>query len=86
MRPLGEPRPITEAQFGAHKELHVSLHTIVSDGLAGRLPARRVSAAAVVRPTPSNMAARLSGASMRVLETGLALTAIATALLIGLGR
>jgi len=29
---------------------------------------------------------RLPGASMRVLEAGLALTAIATAILIGLGR
>ena len=64
----------------------MSLHTIVSDGLAGRLPTRRIAAAAVARPARSPMAVRLSGASMRVLETGLALTAIATALLIGIGR
>ena len=64
----------------------MSLHTIVSDGLAGRMPSHRAVAAAVVRPRGADMAVRLSGASMRVLETGLALTAIATALLIGLGR
>jgi hypothetical protein len=67
------------------KELHVSLHTLVSDGLANRLQPRRITAA-VAQPRATDMAARLSGASMRLLETGLALTAIATALLIGLGR
>ena len=64
----------------------MSLHTIVSDGLAGRFQSNRAVAAAVVRPSGTDMAVRLSGASMRILETGLALTAIATALLIGLGR
>jgi len=64
----------------------VSLHTLVSDGLAGRLPTRRSSAPVLVQPEPSTIAARLSGASMRILETGLAVTAIVTALLIGLGR
>jgi hypothetical protein len=68
-----------------NKELDVSLHTIVNDGLGGRFAHRRVAAAAVVRPA-SPMTVRLSGASMRFLETGLALTAILTALLIGLGR
>jgi hypothetical protein len=71
------------------KELHVSLHTLVSDGLANRLQPRlqpRRITAAVAQPRATDMAARLSGASMRLLETGLALTAIATALLIGLGR
>jgi hypothetical protein len=68
-----------------NKELDVSLHTIVNDGFADRFPHRRVAAAAVVQPS-SPMSVRLSGASMRVLETGLALTAILTALLIGLGR
>ena len=63
----------------------MSLHTIVSDGLLGRLQARR-SAVAVARPRTTELAVRLSGASMRLLETGLALTAIAVALLIGLGR
>ncbi|HEX3264942.1 MAG TPA: hypothetical protein VHR16_04685 [Candidatus Limnocylindrales bacterium] len=64
----------------------MSLHTIVSDGLVGRLHSRDVEVAAVARPRTSQMAVLLSGASMRLLETGLALTAIVTALLIGLGR
>jgi hypothetical protein len=69
------------------KELRtVSLYTIVSDGLAGRLPSRPVTADAVAQPPTTGMAGRLTGASMRVLETGLALIAIVTALLIGLGR
>jgi hypothetical protein len=62
----------------------VSLHTIVSDGL-GRFHARR-AAVAVAQPPRSELAARLSGMSMRFLETTLALTAIVVALLIGLGR
>jgi hypothetical protein len=64
----------------------VSLHTLVTDGLAGRFPARRSSTAVVSRRESSTLAAGLSGASMRILETGLALAAIATAVLIGLGR
>lgn len=64
----------------------MSLHTLVNDGLAGRLAVRSVAATAVARPRTTDMAVRLSGASMRVLETGLALTAIATAFLIGLGH
>lgn len=63
----------------------MSLHTIVSDGLHGRLQPRR-AVAAVAQPRTTDLAARLSGASMRILETGLAVTAIAVALLIGLGR
>jgi hypothetical protein len=63
----------------------VSLHTIVSDGVVGRLHLRRAPAA-VVRPRTAEMAVRLTGTSMRILETGMAVTAIATALLIGLGR
>jgi hypothetical protein len=63
----------------------VSLHTIVSDGLLGRLQSRR-AAVAVAQPRTTELAARLSGMSMRVLETTLALAAIAAALLIGLGR
>ena len=64
----------------------MSLHTLVNDGLAARLQARRAAATVVAGPRPTEMAVRLSGYSMRVLETGLALTAIITALLIGLGR
>ena len=63
-----------------------SLHTNVSDGLVGRLAHRRAAAAVARQPASSQLVVRLSGASMRLLETGLALTAIATALLIGLGR
>lgn len=64
----------------------MSLHTIVGSGVAGRLHARRGAVSAVIEPRASNMTVLLSGASMRVLETGLAVIAIATALLIGLGR
>lgn len=64
----------------------MSLHTIVREGLVGRLHHRRAATAAIARPRTTPLAGRLSGASMRFLEAGLALTAIATALLIGLGR
>ena len=64
----------------------MSLNTIVTDGLVNRFHTRDVADAAVARRHPTPMAVLLSGASMRVLETGLALTAIVTALLIGLGR
>jgi hypothetical protein len=64
----------------------VSLHTIVSDGLAGRFPQPPATTVeATERPNPLGVV-RLTGMSMRLLETGLAFTAIATALLIGLGR
>jgi hypothetical protein len=64
----------------------VSLQSIVGDGLAARLHSVRAARTAVAEPHPSHLAVRLTGASMRVLETGLALTAIAVAILIGLGR
>ncbi len=67
----------------------VSLHTLVSDGLAGRLHQRRAAApatAAAAQPRPTELVVRLSGTSMRFLETGLAMAAIGAALLIGLGR
>ena len=67
----------------------MSLHTIVADGLAGRLlqrPRRARVTVAVAQPRANDFAARLSGTSMRVLETSMALAAIGTALLIGLGR
>jgi hypothetical protein len=72
----------------------VSLNTIVHDGLATSL--RRVQAAAQYPERTATSAgrlpisrfsiSRLSISSMRLLETGLALSAIATALLIGQGR
>ena len=70
----------------------MSLHTIVNHGLAGRLLQRRASAAAhhavasTVGQPGMELPGRLSGMSMRILETGLAITAIATAVLIGLAR
>jgi hypothetical protein len=63
----------------------VSLHTIVSDSIVGRRAHRR-AAAPVARPRMNEMAVLLSGASMRVLETALAGTAIVVALLLNLGR
>jgi hypothetical protein len=67
----------------------VSVQTIVSRGVAGRLHVRRDAASAVLDQRPAVMVhppVAPSAASMRLLETGLALTAIATAILIGLGR
>jgi hypothetical protein len=64
----------------------VSLHSIVGDSLVDRLHNLRRGRAAVAEPHPSHLVVRLTGASMRVLETGLALTAIAVAILIGLAR
>ena len=70
----------------------MSLHSIVNDGLTGRFlrQPRRAVAATQARTTgvarTTGLAVLLQGTSMRALETGLALTAIATALLIGLGR
>ncbi len=64
----------------------MSLHTIVTSGFTGRSHARHDAARTVVQPRASDVTAPLSGYSMRVLETGLAVVAIATALLIGLGR
>jgi len=62
----------------------VSVRVIAQDGLAGRLRRRvgpsRSTARLAVFPT------RISISSMRALETSVALGAIATALLIGLGR
>jgi len=64
----------------------VSLHTIVQDSLAGRIhlrreAARRMAGAPAVRSLA--LPVRISIGSMRLLETALALGAIATALLIG---
>jgi len=75
----------------------VSLYTVVSRGMVGRLGPRPIEADSKTgRARAGGVEAddveagepevRLPGASMRVLETGLALTAIATAILIGVGR
>jgi hypothetical protein len=67
------------------KERQVSLHAIVQGTFAGRRRPRRDIAA---RATAGAAAVplRISISSMRILETSLALSAIATALLIGSGR
>jgi hypothetical protein len=62
------------------------LQSIVGDGLVGRIHGARRGRTVVAEPHPSHLSVRLTGASMRVLETGLALTAVAVAVLIGLGR
>jgi len=65
----------------------VSLSTMVSRGVAGRLRPRLAdSGATIERTRVASLAVRMPGASMRVLEAGLAATAIATAILIGIGR
>jgi hypothetical protein len=65
----------------------VSLYTVVSRGVSGRLGQRPSDPAANIEQVGTrNKGVRLPGASMRVLEAGLALTAIATAILIGVGR
>ena len=64
----------------------MSLHTIVNDGLAARIQSLRRARTAIAQPQAAPLAGGLSGASMRILEAGLALVALATAVLIGLGR
>jgi hypothetical protein len=65
----------------------VSLYSVVSRGVAGRFGQRPTDAVSSLNRTGARMpAVRLSGASMRVLEAGLALGAIVTAILIGVGR
>ena len=69
----------------------MSLYTVVSRGVTGRLAQRRsVTTIDRDQTAPESAdglaAVRLPGASMRVLEASLALTAIATAILIGFGR
>jgi hypothetical protein len=65
----------------------VSLYTVVSRGVSGRFGQRPNDPGANVDQVGTrNQSVRLPGASMRVLEAGLALTAIVTAILIGVGR
>ncbi|HXG25253.1 MAG TPA: hypothetical protein VNL94_00145 [Candidatus Binatia bacterium] len=64
----------------------MSLHTIVSEGLSDRIQQLRAARATVAPPPIRDLALRLPGASMRALETTLAVVAIAAALLLGLGR
>lgn len=56
---------------------------------SGAILERRRPPRATTRARPrrqGHIAVPLSGSSMRIMETGLAVTAIATAILIGLGR
>jgi hypothetical protein len=62
----------------------VSVRVIAQDGLAGRLRHRLGASRSTARPAVFPI--RISISSMRALETSVALGAIATALLIGLGR
>ncbi len=64
----------------------MSLQTIVSSSLTGRLHLHQAPVRATIEPRPSTLAVAVSGGSMRILEMGIALTALGTALLIGLGR
>ena len=60
----------------------MSLHTVVQGSFAGRLHPRR-EATTPVRQRSISLPSRVTISSMRVLETSIALSAIATALLIG---
>jgi hypothetical protein len=64
----------------------VSLYSAVSRGVSGRLGQRSGVSSTSADPAGTIPGVRLPGASMRVLEAALALTAIATAILIGVGR
>ena len=64
----------------------MSLQTIVASGFGNRLHLRREAIAVTIEPRRETVAVAMAGGSMRFLEAGLALTALATALLIGLGR
>jgi hypothetical protein len=67
----------------------VSLYSVVSRGVVGRFGQRQGEADASAEqasPRNLNLSVRLPGASMKVLEAGIALTAIATAILMGVGR
>ncbi len=64
----------------------MSLQTIVASGLGSRLHLRRGAVEGTIEPRPRTIAVAMAGGSMRFLEAGLAFTALATALLIGVGR
>lgn len=68
------------------REITVDLRTFHPGGVA--LGRRRVRHEAVALPSAGrpDVAALLTGSSMRILEAGLALVAIATAILLGIGR
>jgi hypothetical protein len=57
---------------------------LTTDG--GAAVAEPGGAPSAVAPSKATMAVHLTGASMRLLEVSLAVAAIATALLVGIGR
>jgi hypothetical protein len=75
-----------EVGKGYRRSAPVSLQTIVSSGLVGRLHVRRGVRASAAKPRTRDLAMSIPVASMRLLEASIALTALATALLIGIGR
>jgi hypothetical protein len=75
---------ITDGKQGAR---FVSLYTVDSRGVAGRFGQRSIDApATTARAEVVDSRVRFEGASMRILEAGLALIAIVTAVLMGVGR
>ena len=65
----------------------MSLYSVVSRGVAGRFGQHAIEdPAPIVQAGVVDPRVRFQNASMRVLEAGLALTAIVTAILIGVGR
>lgn len=64
----------------------MSLHSIVSRSATGRFGRHRAAMPEAPELSGRRRPVWLSGTSMRFLEAGLAVTAIATALLIGIGR
>lgn len=75
---------ITDGTQGAQV---VSLYSVVSRGVAGRFGQHAIEDAAPTAQVEAvDPRVRFHSASMRVLEAGLALTAIVTAILIGVGR
>lgn len=65
----------------------MDLRTFHPGGVAlGRRRARHEAVALPSTGRPADVAALLTGSSMRFLEAGLAFAAIATAILLGIGR
>lgn len=64
----------------------MSLQSIVVSGLGSAMHPRRAAVDATIEPRPRAIAMGMAGGSMRILEAGLAMLALATAVLIGLGR
>lgn len=68
------------------KETGLSLHHAISSPLAGRLGGTTATAETAAAPSAPRSVALPGVGTMRLLEMGLALFAVATAVLIGLGH